>query len=332
MRARLLTGFLFFAICLGLGYAGLQRFDPTTTEGVRDSRRYVEIVAGTSRWTVQQELRVLVPFLARPISRMTAGRVGNWNPNLLGLLVVNSFFVAWAAVLLMSIAARVVANDKVAPIASFLYLLTFNITNFQLAGLVDSVEGWAMLAITWALFNERWRYVPLIGIAGALGKETTLALVLPFCIAWASQLARDRKRFRPAAIATAALLVAQLSTLVILRFALTGDLVMPWELANSDRKFTSLSGAVSGVLFNHELLYTFAWLLPLGLLRVRQLPAAWIISSAASLATIMLLGVVWGVGGNVSRPAFSAVAPILTVSAAIWLCDLWARGSVADAR
>lgn len=332
MRSRLLTLLLFFAICLGLGYAGLQRYDPTTTEGLRDSSRYVEMVDGTSSWTEQQELRVLVPFLARPISRATANRIGKWNPELLGLLVVNSLFVAWAAVLLMSIAERVGTNDKVAPISALLYLLSFNVTNFQLAGLVDSVEGWAVLAITWAVFNERWRYVPLIGIVGALGKDTTLPLLLPFCIAWALQLVLDKKHFRSAAMATAALLFVQLTTLVVVRVALTGDFVMPWELANSARKFTTLSSAVSGLLFNHELLYSFAWLLPLGLLRVRQLPRAWIISSAASLATIIVLGVVWGVGGNVSRPAFNAIAPILTLSAAIWLSALWVRGSVAGAR
>jgi len=332
VRARLLSGFLFFAICLGLGYAGVGRYDVTKTRGLRDSNRYVEMVRGTSNPTVQQDLRVLVPALARPISWLGANSIGKWSPELLGLLVVNSFFVAWCAVLLMSIAERVVSDDSVARMAALLYLLTFNITNFQLAGLVDSVEAWAMLAITWAVFNEHWRYVPLIGIVGALGKDTTLPVVLPFCIAWTLQLVRDKSRFRAALIGTLALLVVQLGTLVVVRYALTGDLVLPWELANSKRNSTTLGVAIGGILFNRELLYSFGWLLPLGLIRLRQLPAAWIISSAASLVTILLIGVAWGIGGNVSRPAFNAIAPILTLSAAIWLSRLGARDSVADTR
>lgn len=107
VRARLILGFLFFAICLGLGYPGVSRYDPRQVEGLRDTRRYVAMLEGTAGWKTQQELRVLVPFLARPIYRAAAGRVGTWRPEFLALLIVTSVFVAWAAVLLVAIGERV---------------------------------------------------------------------------------------------------------------------------------------------------------------------------------------------------------------------------------
>ena len=182
--ARLILGFLFFAICLGLGYPGVSRYDPTQVQGLRDTQRYVAMLDGTAGWKTQQELRVLVPFLARPFYRASIGRVGTWQPEFFALLVVNSVFVAWAAVLLVGIGERVTGSYVTGLTASFLYLLSFNVANIQLAGLVDSVEAWALIALTWALVKKRWVLIPLIGVVGALGKETSSPLAYVFCAAW----------------------------------------------------------------------------------------------------------------------------------------------------
>jgi hypothetical protein len=325
VRARLILGSLFFLISLGLGYPGLHRYNPRNVEGLKDTQRYVEMVNGTAAWTAQQELRVLVPFLARPISRVSVGHIGAWNSDFFGLLIVNSFFVAWAAILLLSIGERVTGDRHVATIASLLYLLTFNIANVQLAGLVDSVEAWALLAVTWALFNERWALIPLIGIAGALGKETTVPLLLAFCIAWSWRLGSSKSGSRSLYWATAALLIAQAATLMLIRAGLTGEFLLPWQLVTSSRMFSDLGDALSRTVFSREVLYSFGWLLPLGLLRLRRLPSIWIVASAASLFVMTVLSIWWGVAGNVARPAFNAVGPILTLSVAIFLDDITTR-------
>src|SRR5688500_20246253 len=96
------------------------------------------MLEGTAGWTTQQELRVLVPFLARPIYRAVDGRVGTWRPEFLALLIVNSVFVAWAAVLLAGVGERATQSYVVGLTGSLLYLLSFNGDNVQPARLVAS--------------------------------------------------------------------------------------------------------------------------------------------------------------------------------------------------
>lgn len=321
MRARLILGFLFFAICLGLGYPGVSRYDPRQVEGLRDTRRYVAMLEGTARWTTQQELRVLVPLLARPIYRAATGRVGAWRPEFLALLIINSAFVAWAGVLLVAVGERVTGSHSTALIASLLYLLSFNVANVQLAGLVDSVEAWALIALTWTLLTKRWAFIPLIGIAGALGKETSIPLMFVFCATWCLRLAAAKAAPRALYLATAALLVVQIATITVVRAVLTGGIMPPWGLVTDVRRM-GLGVALGATLFNREMLYAFGWILPLGLFRLGRLPAEWVIASGASFVVALAMGIWFGVTGNASRPAFNAVGPMLSLSVAILLAEL----------
>ena len=324
MRARLILGFVFFAICLGLGYPGVSRYDPKEVAGLHDTRRYVNMLEGTAGWTTQQELRVLVPFLARPIYRAVDGRVGTWRPEFLALLIVNSVFVAWAAVLLAGVGERVTQSYVIGLTGPLLYLLSFNVANVQLAGLVDSVEAWSLIAVTWALVSKRWAIIPLIGIVGALGKETSIPLVFAFCAAWCLRLAMTKSAPRELYLATGALLVLQVATITLVRASLTGETMLPWELVTDMRRLR-FGDALVGSVFNHEMLYAFAWLLPLGLWRLRRLPVEWLAASGASLLVALGIGVWFGVTGNVARPAFNAVGPMLSLSVAILLAEPGSR-------
>ncbi|HLE56221.1 MAG TPA: hypothetical protein VJB15_03995, partial [Rhodothermia bacterium] len=327
----LILGFLFFAICLGLGYPSLNRYDPRQVEGLRDTRRYVAMLESTADWTTQQELRVLVPFLARPIYRAADGRVGTWRPEFLALLIVNSVFVAWAAVLLVAVAERVTGSNVIGLTASLLYLLSFNVANVQLAGLVDSVEAWAVIALTWTLLNERWALIPLIGIVGVLGKETSIPLTFVFCAAWCLWLALTKTAPRGLYLATAALLVVQIATVTIVRVALTGEALLPWEIVTAERRM-GLGDALGATLFNREMLYAFGWLLPLGVFRLRRLPTEWVVASAASFLVALAIGIWFGVTGNASRPAFNSVGGMLSVSAAILLAGFASGGLKIDSK
>lgn len=278
------------------------------------------MLEGTAGWKTQQELRVLVPFLARPLFSATVGRVGSWRPEFLALLIVNSVFVAWAGVLMVAIGERVTQSYVIGLTSAFLYLLSFNIANVQLAGLVDSVEAWAIIAITWALLSKRWAIIPLIGIVGALGKETSIPLTFAFCAAWCLRLAMTKSAPRALYLATAGLLVAQLATITLVRSALTGAMLLPWEQVTDIRRL-HFAQALVGSVFNREMLYAFGWLLPLGLFRLRRLPAEWLIAGGASLLVAFGMGVWFGVTGNVSRPAFNAVGPLLSLSVAILIVE-----------
>jgi hypothetical protein len=247
--------------------------------------------------------------------------VGTWRPEFLALLIVNSMFVAWAAVLLISIGERVAGSYVIGLTSSLLYLLSFNVVNVQLAGLVDSVEAWAMIALAWALLTRRWAIIPMIGIAGALGKETSIPLMFVFCAAWCIRFAASKKAPRELYLASAALVVVQIATVTIVHIALTGEARVPWQLVTAARRM-GIGEAFGATLFNREMLYAFGWLLPLGVFRLRRLPAEWVIASAASFFAALAIGIWFGVTGNASRPAFNAAGPMLAVSVAILLSEL----------
>lgn len=318
MKAKLILSAVFFSICFGLGYAPLNRYDPASVLGLSDAHSYVAMVEGRPNASPKHSVRVLVPLLARPIARVADGRTGSWNPALFALLVVNSAFVAWAAVLLLTIGEIITGDRRVGLIASLIYLLTFNVTNFQLAGLVDSVEAWALIAVTWALLARRWLLVPLIGIVGALGKETSIPLILVFCAAWVVSLAVMRPNDRPPYWTLVSLLVAQIAAVEAVHIGVAGHLVAPWHLS-SDVTIAYAGQNFPAMAMIRELFYSFVWLLPLGIPRLKDLPREWIISSAAALVVVLGLTLGVSVGENATRPAFNALGPILALSAGVFL-------------
>ena len=110
-------------------------------------------------------------------------------------------------------------------------------------------------------------------------------------------------------------------TITVVRSALTGALLLPWDQVTDVRRL-EFAQALVGSVFNHEMLYAFVWLLPFGLFRLRRLPSEWLIAATASLLVALGMGVWFGVTGNASRPAFNAVGPLLSLSAAILLVEL----------
>ena len=322
MKAKLILGAVFLGICFGLGYAPLNRYDPARVVGTSDVGSYVTMVDGRSEVTPVRAVRVLVPLLARPIAHAANGRVGTWNPILFALLVVNSVFVAWTALIVLAIGEFVTGDNHVGLVASLIYLLTFNVINFQLAGLVDSVEAWAIVAVTWALFKRRWSLVPCIGVIGALGKETSVPLVLVFCIAWTVTLAVTRSKERPPYWTIVALLLAQIVAVEAVHFSITGLIAAPWKLTAAGLALSYSGQKFPLAAMVRELVYSFVWLLPLGIPRLKDLPRVWIISSVAALVVVLALTLEVSVGENAMRPAFNVVGPLLALSGAIFVSRL----------
>jgi hypothetical protein len=88
---------------------------------------------------------------------------------------------------------------------------------------------------------------------------------------------------------------------------------------------------LSGVLdcfLNREFLYVFAWLLPLGLWRLRAFPRAWAYASLAGVLASVAMGAYSNGRGNTVRPMFNVAGPLLTVSIALSLSRLTTKTRV----
>jgi hypothetical protein len=330
----LLLWCLSFLICWGLGYPTLNRYDPRKVPGTIDAADYANLVVsppgGSADRPAAEMLkfrpRVLVPYVAKPIYRLAQGRTGSWDPVLFGLLVANSLFCATTSVLLARVAARAVGNQAVALLGTALYLLNFALPNLYLCGYVDSGEACLLMAVAWAMSINRWAFLPILGVLGALAKETFVPLAGVFSLVW--WLTAPRERGWRSGLAWVVVMDAVgLATVIGLWSAWWGQVVWPWDIAQSHYKAdaTFLSG-LRGCLLSHEVLLVFGWLLPLGIWRLRRLPAAWVSASLATALFALLLSA-WDNGaGNAARPMFNAAGPVLSLSVALLL----ARGAVAS--
>ena len=100
-----------------------------------------------------------------------------------------------------------------------------------------------------------------------------------------------------------------------------GGLLWPWELAremSAGEGGPSLSKFVRAVV-NREMLYTFAWLVPLGAWRLRRLPRPWLAGVAVAAAAGLCISALDDSRGNTARVMFLVVGPPLCLSAAALL-------------
>jgi len=168
---RVLLPCILLLVCLSLGYPTLNRYDIRTV--VPDSADYARMVAaGPQAARPAYRARVLVPYLARPFARLARGHVGSWDAISLGLLVANSLLTAATAYILVIIAFRVSGSLQTAVVAALLYLLNFAVSNLMLAGMVDSGEALFLMAAAALMLQERWAWLPIIAVPGAISKET----------------------------------------------------------------------------------------------------------------------------------------------------------------
>jgi uncharacterized membrane protein len=312
---------LFFLICLGLGYPTLNRYDPQTVPGLFDSVGYASLVTGTNL-AGDEAHRVLVPYLARPIYWFAKGHLQTWNPVFFGLLVVNSFFIATTAYLLVSISNQITANYAIALVSGLLYLANFAVANFNLSGYVDSAVNCMMIAVAWALLRDRWWLLPICGVLGAIAKETFIPLSAVFALAWwwvswrRSTLKLSRLAWIGAMVAVGFAALAFVMSRVNPGATPIGFAVARWDSAGAG--YLYLSG-LAGCLFARETLYVFCWLLPLGVWQLGRLPKPWVVASVCAGLSALAMGAYDNAVGNTVRPLFSALGPLLSLSAAMLL-------------
>ena len=324
VRSYLLLFLLFFLICSGLGYATLNRYRPSSVPGLSDSAVYYQLVAGSSPSQLGRpymRCRVLVPFVARPFYQLAQRFVPSVDPIAFGLLVANAFFCAVSACLLVAIGDSLGLMPAVRILAATLYLLSFAVTNLQLAGLVDSGEACFMLAIIWSLITQRAWCLPIFAILGTLAKETFVPLSIVLTITW---VVMDRRQNHVSRITSIALLsVSAVATLIVLHSVVAGQLVWPWQIAAQAHGEAAFLPALLRTITDRGFWYVFIWLLPVGLLGLKHVDRRWVAASAATAVVVLLLGAWKDMAGTVARPLFNTVGPMLALSSAIFLNNLF---------
>jgi len=313
---------LFFLICMGLGYPTLNRYDPESVPGLYDSVGYASLVTGTNQ-AGDEAHRVLVPYLARPIYWLVNGHLHSWNPVFFALLVVNSFFIATTAHMLVGLSHRILENYAIALISGFLYLTNFAVANFNLSGYVDSAVNCMMIAVAWALLTERWWLLPIWGVFGALAKETFVPLSAVFTLAWWFMCRRSAHRLSRLAWVGAMVIVGFAVLTFVMSRVTPGATPITFAVSRWMGTGTAYSYLLSlvGCVMARESFYVFGWLLPLGIWRLARLPRAWVFASVCAALAALAMGAYDDAGGNTVRPVFSALGPLLSLSAALLLVE-----------
>lgn len=330
---RVIVWTLFFTICMSLGYPTLRRYDPRSIPGLSDSVGYYSLATGGDQ-AGDESHRVLVPYLARPISWLAAGHLDTWNPVFFALLVVNSFFIATTAYLLVSLGHRIVGDYPTALVGGFIYLTDFTVSNWNLTGYVDSAVNCLLMALVCTLLAERWWLLPLWGVLGALDKETFVPLAAVLAFAWWLTACR-RGALRISQLAwIGAMVAAGFATLTLLMsrgpspYSPLSFAASRW--ADSGSGYLYLSGLYN-CLVAHEFIFTFAWLLLLGSWKIGRLPRPWVIGSTCTALAALAMGAYDDAGSNTTRAVFSACGPLLSLSVSLLLVEAGTRGVPEDA-
>jgi hypothetical protein len=231
------------------------------------------------------------------------------------LLVVNAMLVATTACVVFLLALEVGLETSAALAALLLWLSSFAVVQFQLAGGVDSAESLAVAAVLLAGMRRRWGAWPLVMGILAAAKETVVPLAIAAVVCFVVLEQREKgESFHAVGWAFVALASGVLVTL-----AIRGSVAetASWASSLSGRLPSPVEApaALGRALWNRGNLYVFAVLLPFGLPGVRGLPFRLAFPSFAAAGTALLLAALVDSGPNTARPLFSALSPLLTIGA-----------------
>ena len=323
VRRLLLLYVLFFLICFGLGYPILNRIDwQRAPGGLVDLQEYAKLVTGppSPDPELHVQFRVLVPYVARPFYYFARNHVGSWDPVMFGLLMANSLFVAGTVSLLAVVAMRVTGNYAVAIGSALLYLLDFVVPNLRLYGFIDSGEAFFLTVVLWCLISERYGLLPLFAVGGACAKETFVVFLAVFTATW--WFVSPRRVSRPRRMWMVCSWVVALATFTALQWKITGVFRSPLRFGLELHGHARFLDQLRMWVTDRNLWYTFMWLLPLGIPRLRRFPRNWRLATLATCVAAFALDAYYGAApGTMARAQFTLAGPLLTASAASLLFE-----------
>ncbi len=314
---------LFFLIAFGLGYPILNRYDPGQVPGLTDVKTYAAMVTGEAiPGQEHMRYRVLVPFLAKPFYRLAQGRVRSWDPINFGLLIADSLFVAGTAVLIIILGLSQLGDYATSFAAALLYMVNFCVPNMRLAGLVDAGEGFFLLALFWVLSDRRLWLLPAVLVLGAVTKESFVPLSLVFLVTWWT-VARRALAFSVRKLLCLGLgWLASLMVLVAVQSSIRGRFVDPIKFGTSLHQNPEYVRHLAQSLLDRNLWYTFCWLLPIGIPRLKCFPRSWLVPVALTAVMVFVLDSYYGgSAGTSGRALFSVAGPMLALSSASLLVE-----------
>jgi hypothetical protein len=283
-----------------------------------DVSKYYAMTTGadTSSFKELFRCRVLVPYVARPFYWFAQRFLHTWNAGLFGLLMANGLFCATTACFVVSIGNKLFDDCGVAVVGATLYLLSFNISNLQLAGLIDSGEACFMAAVIWSLLEGKWYLLPLWAVMGALAKETFVPFSCLFAFTWWLVDRRSRSGASPLKWIVALALIG-LATVSTVHSLVAGQFRWPWDIAGQARAPGNFFIALVRCLTERSFWYVFGWLIPFGICRLKYFPKPWLIASGVTAIFAIILGGYNNSGGTVARATFDIIGPLLSLSVAL---------------
>jgi uncharacterized membrane protein len=256
--------------------------------------------------------------MARAVAVAARDHFGSWDPVFFGFLVVNSLFTAGTAYLLVVAGRRLLITEAAALFGGALYLLNFETANIRLSGMIDSAEGFCFMAIVCSLLSGRRALLPVWSALGAVSRETFVPLCIVFTAAW-WWVERGEKSRTVWSVAVIPALAA-LFSISLLQSVVSGHMITPWTHAAAMEGNGAHLAALVRNIADRNLVYCAVWLLPLGLIRLREFPPAWIAASGAGVITAFALVTWYGsTPGAATRPFFSIAGPLLSLSAAVFI-------------
>jgi hypothetical protein len=258
-----------------------------------------------------------------------------------GLLIADSLFVAGTALLIAFLGSSFDSSRNVSSavglVAALLYLANFAVPNLRLVGLVDAGEGFFLLALLWSLSSSRFWMLPVIAILGALTKESFVPFSIAFTAAWWFSSRRDgygndeARSIRNPVFANGVWILlswsASVIAMIMLQYSIAGRFVSPLRFGLGLHRTGGYDFAAA--LHDRNILYSFAWLLPMSLPYLSRFPKSWLIPVGATCVTALVLDAYFGAApGTLGRVLFSIAGPVLSLSAALFLLRISGRGAI----
>ncbi len=123
--------------------------------------------------------------------------------------------------------------------------------------------------------------------------------------------------------------ISSFGAIGILHYAVSGHFESPAALVESLRGNANYLAHFASSLWDRNFWYVFAWLLPLGIPRLKRFPKDWLIPAAATCVVVFVLdGYYGGAPGTVGRALFSIAGPLLALSSAELLASGKSAGAV----
>jgi hypothetical protein len=256
---------------------------------------------------------------------------------MVGLLVADALFVAGTAVLIVLLGGILEHRLRVGPavglVGGLLYLVNFAVPNLRLVGMVDAGEGFFLLSLLWCLAESKLWALPVIGVLGALAKESFVPFSVVMTATWwlstQGALGRDlppgdAARVRRRRIGSAAWILASWvlsgATTIAVQSSVSGTFASLLDFGLQLRGDDEFLGHFVRSLRDRNLWYVFLWLLPTAIPNLMRLPREWLAPVGGACAMAFALDAYYGAPpGAVGRALFSVAGPVLCLSSALLL-------------